>query len=49
MIRDGQMPPLDDDSSADLYDDICSFAEKAGYQQYEISNFARNGRFAFTT
>ena len=37
---------LDDDLSADLYEDICLFAEKAGYQQYEISNFARNGRFA---
>jgi oxygen-independent coproporphyrinogen III oxidase len=46
MIRDGQMPPLDEDLSADLYEDICLFAEKAGYQQYEISNFARNGRFA---
>jgi oxygen-independent coproporphyrinogen-3 oxidase len=46
MIHDGQMPPLDDDLSADLYEDICLFAEKAGYQQYEISNFARKGRFA---
>lgn len=46
MIRDGQMPPLDDDLSADLYEDICLFTEKAGYQHYEISNFARNGRFA---
>jgi oxygen-independent coproporphyrinogen III oxidase len=46
MIRDGQIPPLDEDLSADLYEDICLFAEKAGYQQYEISNFARNGRFA---
>jgi oxygen-independent coproporphyrinogen III oxidase len=46
MIRDGQIPPLDEDLSADLYEDICLFAEKAGYQHYEISNFARNGRFA---
>lgn len=46
MIGDGQIPPLDDDLSADLYEDICLFAEEAGYQQYEISNFARNGRFA---
>ncbi|MGO9571971.1 MAG: radical SAM family heme chaperone HemW [Desulfomonilaceae bacterium] len=46
MIRDGQMPPLDDDLSADLYEDICLFAETAGYQHYEISNFARNRRFA---
>src|SRR5208337_2355345 len=46
MIRDGKIPPLDDDLSADLYEDICLFAESAGYQHYEISNFARNGRFA---
>jgi putative oxygen-independent coproporphyrinogen III oxidase len=46
MIREGQNPPLDDDLSADLYEDICAFAEKAGYQHYEISNFARDGRFA---
>jgi putative oxygen-independent coproporphyrinogen III oxidase len=46
MIRDGQVPPLDDDLSADLYEDICSFAQTSGYQHYEISNFARNGFFA---
>lgn len=46
MIRDGQIPPLDDDLSADLYEDICMFAESAGYEHYEISNFARDGRFA---
>jgi oxygen-independent coproporphyrinogen III oxidase len=46
MILDGHVPPLDDDLSADLYEDICSFAENAGYQHYEISNFARNGLFA---
>ncbi len=39
MIRDGQMPPLDDDLSADLYEDICLFAEKAGYQHYEDLEF----------
>jgi oxygen-independent coproporphyrinogen-3 oxidase len=46
MIHDGQVPPPDDDLSADLYEDICSCAETSGYQHYEISNFARNGFFA---
>ncbi|MGB6063994.1 MAG: radical SAM family heme chaperone HemW [Desulfomonilaceae bacterium] len=46
MIRDGRIPPLDDDLSADLYEDICQFAKEAGYEHYEISNFARNGLLA---
>jgi oxygen-independent coproporphyrinogen-3 oxidase len=46
MIRDGRLPPPDDDLCADLYEDICLFAGKTGYEQYEISNFARNGLVA---
>ncbi len=46
LIRDGRIPPLDDDLSADLYEDICLFAKEAGYEHYELSNFARKGLFA---
>lgn len=46
MIRSGSIPTPDDDLAADLYESICSKAEESGYEQYEISNFARNGRVA---
>ncbi len=43
MIREGELPAPDDDLAADLYDFICEAATKAGYEHYEISNFARDG------
>lgn len=40
-----QNPPLpDDDTVADMYLAIVDSLEKAGYMQYEISNFAKPGR-----
>lgn len=36
----------DDDSAAELYLLTCSELEKRGYEQYEISNFARNKKFS---
>lgn len=45
-IRAGSVPAPDDDLAADLYEAICSMAEESGYEQYEISNFARGGKFA---
>ena len=35
---------MDEDSQADQYLLACSLLEKAGYQQYEISNFSHPGR-----
>jgi oxygen-independent coproporphyrinogen III oxidase len=46
LIRSGSVPAPDDDLAADLYAAICSMAEESGYEQYEISNFARGGKFA---
>lgn len=43
-IRAGKIPSPDEDLAADLYEDICSRLSRAGYDQYEISNFARNNR-----
>lgn len=33
----------DDDESAELYEFACTELKKRGYEQYEISNFAKNG------
>lgn len=37
---------LDDDMTADMYEDICLLLSHAGYVHYEISNFARPGRLS---
>lgn len=34
----------DDDIQADMYLDMCEKLEQAGFEQYEISNFARDGK-----
>ncbi len=36
----------DEDGAADLYLHACRSLENAGYRQYEISNFARDGRYS---
>ena len=46
LIRDGNMPSHDEDLAADMYDYLCGEAARNGYEQYEISNFARNGHYS---
>jgi oxygen-independent coproporphyrinogen-3 oxidase len=46
MIRDSTIPSPDEDLSADMYEDIRELAQKAGFDHYEISNFALPGRHA---
>lgn len=46
MIDSGELPPPDEDLMADMYDAICEMTLKAGYEHYEISNFALPGRFS---
>ncbi|MFY9570631.1 MAG: radical SAM family heme chaperone HemW [Blastocatellia bacterium] len=41
QIKRGQRPSPDDDQTAEMYRMICDATEAAGYDQYEISNFAR--------
>jgi oxygen-independent coproporphyrinogen-3 oxidase len=46
MIENQQLPAPDDDLLADMYEEICAIAVEAGYEHYEISNFALPGRFS---
>ena len=41
-VRAGQFPEPDPDKAADMYDLATEMLEAAGYQQYEISNWAKN-------
>jgi oxygen-independent coproporphyrinogen-3 oxidase len=43
MVLDGSVTIADDDHDADLYELTMSFLRGHGYQQYEVSNFAREG------
>jgi oxygen-independent coproporphyrinogen-3 oxidase len=41
QLKRGQRPRPDDDLAAEMYRVICAASEDAGYEHYEISNFAR--------
>lgn len=42
-IRDGDVPPPDPDLAADMYEVAADVLEEAGFEQYELSNWARPG------
>jgi oxygen-independent coproporphyrinogen-3 oxidase len=44
QIRSGRRPAPDDDTAAEMYEIMVDELDAAGYEQYEISNFAREGR-----
>lgn len=37
------LPLPDEDTVCDMYEFVCDYLEKAGFHQYEISNFSRKG------
>jgi oxygen-independent coproporphyrinogen-3 oxidase len=41
MIRKGKVSVIDDDQTAEIYETASMHLEKSGYQQYEISNWAK--------
>jgi oxygen-independent coproporphyrinogen-3 oxidase len=43
QVRSGRRPLPDEDLAAEMYELMCDRLHFAGYQQYEISNFARSG------
>jgi oxygen-independent coproporphyrinogen-3 oxidase len=42
-VRDGRVTPADDDTAADMYEHAMERLARAGYGQYEISNWALPG------
>lgn len=45
-VMAGKLKPTDDDTLRDMYDTLCCLTADAGYEHYEISNFARPGKRA---
>ena len=43
-VRRGAVEPLDDETSVALFDQMIESLDKHGYEQYEISNFAKSGK-----
>ncbi len=43
QVRSGRRTPIDDDLAAEMYEVMLDRLKAAGYEQYEISNFARPG------
>lgn len=42
-MTSGKITPTDDDTLFDMYAHLCDAAQRAGYEHYEISNFAKPG------
>jgi len=46
FVRRGQQPPVDEERSARQFEILMESAANKGYEHYEISNFAKPGRYA---
>lgn len=46
LVQKGKFSPDDDDVLAEKYMLVSNYLESIGFEHYEISNFARNGRYA---
>lgn len=44
LIAQGKLVAKSDDEAAELYEAACKALEDKGYERYEISNFAKNGK-----
>lgn len=45
MLREGSLPAIDEDASADMYEWVMETLPKRGFNQYEISNWAAGTDF----
>lgn len=46
FVRAGKVPAVDEEQAARQFNLLVDLLERAGYEQYEISNFARPGHYA---
>jgi oxygen-independent coproporphyrinogen-3 oxidase len=46
FVRKGLQPPVDEERAARQFEYLVETTEKYGYEHYEISNFAKPGRYA---
>ncbi|MEI6408719.1 MAG: radical SAM family heme chaperone HemW [Bacteroidota bacterium] len=46
FVKRGQQPPVEEEKAARQFEYLMQTVEKAGYDHYEISNFAKSGRYA---
>jgi oxygen-independent coproporphyrinogen-3 oxidase len=46
FIKKGKAPAVDELAAAQQFEDLLAMTQEAGYEQYEISNFALPGRYA---
>ncbi len=46
FVRKGKVPPVEEETAARHFEMLVALAEQAGYQQYEVSNFALPRRYA---
>lgn len=46
FVRKGKVPPVEEATAARHFKMLVEATAKAGYEQYEVSNFARPGRYA---
>ena len=46
QIKTGKIPDIDEEINAKLFLETIEILRKNGYEHYEISNYARNGRYA---
>lgn len=46
FVRRGQQPPVEEEKAARQFEYLMQTVENAGYDHYEISNFAKPGRYA---
>jgi oxygen-independent coproporphyrinogen-3 oxidase len=44
MVQSNQVTPIDSERDADLYEFTINFLTSHGYEQYEVSNFAKSGK-----
>lgn len=46
QVKKGMEKPVDEDAAASQFDRMINRLEQAGFEQYEVSNFARQGKYS---